>query len=160
LIPGIGRETWKTFTSFIGRNYGCGKPWSMQKAGDITEKQKAESRKLKTEFNATAQSCKDATKNGARLSSAAARASTERFGCSERRLLFASAAAEDSRAPTNEDPRTPRGFWTAVAERSGDTAFRLRTELPKRRGASLPAAVQKGLVRLRHAAPLAFASWR
>jgi hypothetical protein len=34
-------------------------------------------------------------------------------------------------------------FWTAVAERSGDTAFRLRTKLPKRRGASLPAAVQK-----------------
>ena len=33
-----------------------------------------------------------------------------------------------------------------MAERSGDTAFRLRTELPKRRGASLPAAVQKGLV--------------
>jgi hypothetical protein len=32
---------------------------------------------------------------------------------------------------------------SAVAERSGDTAFRLRTELPKRRGASLPAAVQK-----------------
>jgi hypothetical protein len=39
-----------------------------------------------------------------------------------------------------------RGFWTAVAERSGDTAFRLRTELPKRRGASLPAAVQEDLV--------------
>jgi hypothetical protein len=38
-----------------------------------------------------------------------------------------------------------RGFWTAVAERSGDTAFRLRVELPKRRGASLPAAVQKDL---------------
>ena len=33
-------------------------------------------------------------------------------------------------------------FWSAVAERSGDTAFRLLTELPKRRGASLPAAVQ------------------
>jgi hypothetical protein len=40
----------------------------------------------------------------------------------------------------------PRGFWSAVAERSGDTAFRLRTEIPKRRGASLPAAVQKDLV--------------
>jgi len=42
--------------------------------------------------------------------------------------------------------RAPRGFWIAVAERSGDTAFRLRTELPKRRGASLPAEVQKDLV--------------
>jgi hypothetical protein len=41
---------------------------------------------------------------------------------------------------------TLRGFWSAVAERSGDTAFQLRTELPKRRGASLPAAVQKDLV--------------
>jgi hypothetical protein len=39
-----------------------------------------------------------------------------------------------------------QGFWSAVAERSGDTAFRLRTELPKRRGASLPAAIQKDLV--------------
>jgi hypothetical protein len=36
-----------------------------------------------------------------------------------------------------------RAFWSAVAERSGDTAFRWRTELPKRRGAALPAAVQK-----------------
>ena len=35
-----------------------------------------------------------------------------------------------------------RRFWTAVAERSGDTTFRLRIELSKRRGASLPAAVQ------------------
>ncbi len=33
-------------------------------------------------------------------------------------------------------------FWTAVAERSGDTAFELARALPKRRGASLPAAVQ------------------
>jgi hypothetical protein len=41
-----------------------------------------------------------------------------------------------------QDHRVPRGFWTAVAERSGDTAFRLWTDLPKRRGASLPAAVQ------------------
>ena len=40
--------------------------------------------------------------------------------------------------------RAQRGFWTAVAERSDDTAFRLRPELPKRRGAPLPAAVQKG----------------
>jgi len=39
-----------------------------------------------------------------------------------------------------------RGFWTAVAKRSGGTAFRLQTELPKWRGASLPAAVQKDLV--------------
>jgi hypothetical protein len=38
------------------------------------------------------------------------------------------------------------GFWTAVAERSGAPAFRLRIELPKRRGASLPAAVQEGLI--------------
>jgi hypothetical protein len=37
-------------------------------------------------------------------------------------------------------------FWSAVAERSGDTAFRIWTEIPKRRGASLPAAVQKDLV--------------
>jgi len=36
-----------------------------------------------------------------------------------------------------------RDFWTAVAERSGDTLFSLRAEIPKRRGASLPAAVQK-----------------
>jgi hypothetical protein len=41
---------------------------------------------------------------------------------------------------------TLQKFWSAVAERSGDTAFQLRTELPKRRGASLPAAVQKDLV--------------
>jgi hypothetical protein len=33
-----------------------------------------------------------------------------------------------------------------VAERSGDTAFRVRIELPKRRGAALPAAVQIDLV--------------
>ena len=32
-----------------------------------------------------------------------------------------------------------------MAERSGDTAFRLRIEPPKRRGASLPAAIQKDL---------------
>ncbi len=37
-------------------------------------------------------------------------------------------------------------FWTAVAKRSGDTAFRLRLELPKRRGAPLPAAVQNSIV--------------
>ena len=34
-------------------------------------------------------------------------------------------------------------IWTAVAERSGDTAFRAWPCFPKRRGASLPAAVQK-----------------
>ena len=45
-----------------------------------------------------------------------------------------------------QNPSALRGFWTAVAKRSGDTAFRLRTKLPKRRGASLPAAVQKNLV--------------
>jgi len=33
-------------------------------------------------------------------------------------------------------------FWTTLAERSGDSAFRLRTELPKRRRAPLAAAVQ------------------
>jgi hypothetical protein len=41
----------------------------------------------------------------------------------------------------------PRAFppkiWTAVAERSGDTAFGRRPGVRKRRGASLPAAVQK-----------------
>jgi hypothetical protein len=37
-------------------------------------------------------------------------------------------------------------FWTAVAERRGDTAFGMGSQLPKRRGASLPAAVQKGFV--------------
>jgi hypothetical protein len=40
------------------------------------------------------------------------------------------------------DGAEDKSFWNAVAERSGDTAFGLRTELPKRRGASLPAAVQ------------------
>ncbi len=33
-------------------------------------------------------------------------------------------------------------IWTAVAERSGDTAFRAWPWFQKRRGASLPAAVQ------------------
>src|SRR5450759_3150752 len=33
-------------------------------------------------------------------------------------------------------------IWSAVAERSGDTAFRERASFPKRRGASLPAALQ------------------
>jgi hypothetical protein len=33
-------------------------------------------------------------------------------------------------------------IWTAVAERSGDTAFRAAGCFQKRRGASLPAAVQ------------------
>jgi len=33
-------------------------------------------------------------------------------------------------------------IWTAVAERSGDTAFRTAGCFQKRRGASLPAAVQ------------------
>jgi hypothetical protein len=33
-------------------------------------------------------------------------------------------------------------IWTAVAERSGDTAFRADGCFQKRRGASLPAAVQ------------------
>jgi hypothetical protein len=37
-----------------------------------------------------------------------------------------------------------------VAERSGDTSFRLRIELSKRRGASLPAAVQKVWLRCRN----------
>jgi len=40
------------------------------------------------------------------------------------------------------------GFRTAVAERSGDTAFRLQLAIPKRRGASLPAAVQNVLAAL------------
>ena len=39
-----------------------------------------------------------------------------------------------------------RRFWTAVAKRSGDTAFRSPAKPPKRRGAPLPAAVQKRLV--------------
>jgi hypothetical protein len=34
-------------------------------------------------------------------------------------------------------------IWSAVAERSGDTAFRTSASLQKRRGATLPAAVQK-----------------
>ena len=34
-------------------------------------------------------------------------------------------------------------IWTAVAERSGDTAFRAWPYFPKRRGASFPAAVPK-----------------
>ena len=42
--------------------------------------------------------------------------------------------------------RAARGFWTAVAERGGDTAFRLRTEFPKRCRVRLATAVQKGLV--------------
>src|SRR5208283_4690845 len=47
-------------------------------------------------------------------------------------------------AAIRQNPRSPQKFWTAVAacrgeaqrrlEHSGDTAFRLRTELPKRRG--------------------------
>jgi hypothetical protein len=37
-------------------------------------------------------------------------------------------------------------IWTAVAERSGDTAFRTAGCFQKRRGASLPAAVQKIVV--------------
>ena len=40
------------------------------------------------------------------------------------------------------------GFWTAVAERSGDTAFRLWAAFSKRRGAALPAALQKSFVQL------------
>jgi hypothetical protein len=36
-----------------------------------------------------------------------------------------------------------RRFWTAVAERSGDTALGSRPMLKQRRGASLPAALQK-----------------
>ena len=38
-------------------------------------------------------------------------------------------------------------IWSAVAERSGDTAFRERASFPKRRGASLPAALQILLLR-------------
>jgi len=38
-------------------------------------------------------------------------------------------------------------FWTAVAERSGDTAFRATGCVQKRRGASLPAAVQNPWLR-------------
>ena len=34
-------------------------------------------------------------------------------------------------------------FWTAVAERSGDTAFCADSGCRKRRGAALPAALQK-----------------
>jgi len=37
-------------------------------------------------------------------------------------------------------------FWTAVAERGGGTAFASHAIVPKRRGASLPAAVQNGLL--------------
>jgi hypothetical protein len=37
-------------------------------------------------------------------------------------------------------------IWSAVAERSGDTAFRAAGCFQKRRGASLPAAVQKIVV--------------
>jgi prepilin-type N-terminal cleavage/methylation domain-containing protein len=44
-------------------------------------------------------------------------------------------------------------FWTAVAERSGDTAFRTRIPRAKRRGASLPAALQKIWSRLCRAVP-------
>ena len=40
------------------------------------------------------------------------------------------------------------GFWTAVAERSGDTAFRLLAAFSKRRCAALPAALQKSFVQL------------
>ena len=47
---------------------------------------------------------------------------------------------------TNAGRSVWRSLWTAVAVRSGDTAFRMQMELSKRRGASLPAAVQKSLV--------------
>ena len=43
-------------------------------------------------------------------------------------------------------------FWTAVAKRSDDTALRA---LPKRRGASLPAAVQDAAALLSRRSPLA-----
>ena len=59
------------------------------------------------------------------------------------RVCFAALCVLCAANPQNHCAR--RGFWSAVAERSGDTAFRLRTELSKRRGASLPAAVQKDL---------------
>jgi hypothetical protein len=41
----------------------------------------------------------------------------------------------------------PWGFWSAVAERSGDTAFRTAGCIQKRRGASLLAAVQNPWLR-------------
>ena len=43
------------------------------------------------------------------------------------------------------NPRAPRGFWSAVAKRSDDTAFGMPSGFPKRRGALLPAAFQKVL---------------
>ena len=46
-----------------------------------------------------------------------------------------------------------KDLWSAVAERSGDNAFRQRSQFPKRRGASLPAAVQRFWLRLCRAAP-------
>jgi hypothetical protein len=39
-------------------------------------------------------------------------------------------------------------IWTAVAERSGDTAFCADAGFRKRRGAALPAAVQEPWLRL------------
>jgi hypothetical protein len=51
-------------------------------------------------------------------------------------------AAKGSRKAVSQDNL----FWTAVAERSGDTAFARAGASPKRRGASLPAAVQERLV--------------
>jgi hypothetical protein len=50
-------------------------------------------------------------------------------------LFFLTCTIVDLRAWTTK-------LWSAVAERSDDTAFRDRAWLPKRRGASLPAALQ------------------
>src|ERR1017187_1866289 len=70
--------------------------------------------------------------------------STQRRG--ERRVAPSPTRTVSLRTVFRQSIRKLRRFWTAVAKCSGDTAFRLWMELPKRRGASLPAAVQKDLV--------------
>ncbi|MCX6896479.1 MAG: FixH family protein [Verrucomicrobia bacterium] len=58
----------------------------------------------------------------------------------DQRVIVAEKKAANSPKPQNGSAL----FWTAVAERSGDTAFASHARVQKRRGASLPAALQNG----------------
>ncbi len=74
-------------------------------------------------------------------------ARSDRCGVSAERRILLLQFLDGGFLPKAATLRNSRRVWTAVAERSDDTAFRLWTELPKRRGTSLPATVQNQWLR-------------
>jgi AraC-like DNA-binding protein len=94
----------------------------------------------------------DSARNISHIAKAVGYASANRFGAAFKSVRHftqnvARDVADESAAAVSLNGGVGREIWTAVAEHSGDTAFRMTSSLQKRRGASLPAALQNLVLR-------------